>query len=76
MSIESAHEVPDRHVDYDTIRAIIEGSSTRSRPRTTSIRVTETLRAGGWPVIEDVDADNEVRECELTSWLFRPSSRR
>ena len=25
MSIESAHEVPDRHVDYDTIRAIIEG---------------------------------------------------
>ena len=25
-------------------------------------RVTERLRAGGWPVIEDVDTDNEVRD--------------
>ena len=62
MSIESAHEVPDRHVDYDTIRAIIEGILNEEPSEDDVDRVTERLRAGGWPVIEDADADNEVRD--------------
>ena len=62
MSIESAHEVPDRHVDYDTIRAIIEGILNEEPSEDDVDRVTERLRAGGWPVIEDVDTDNEVRD--------------
>ena len=62
MSIESAHEEPDRHVDYDTIRAIIEGILNEEPSEDDVDRVTERLRAGGWPVIEDVDADNEVRD--------------
>ena len=62
MSIESAHEVPDRHVDSDTLRAIIEGSLNEEPSEDDVDRVTERLRAGGWPVIEDVDTDNEVRD--------------
>ncbi|KJF23092.1 DUF3349 domain-containing protein [Rhodococcus sp. ACPA4] len=61
MSIESAHEVPDRHVDYDTLRAIIEGILHEESSEEDVERVTARLRAGGWPVFDD-NAEHEVRD--------------
>ncbi|MGC0365413.1 hypothetical protein ABH922_003397 [Rhodococcus sp. 27YEA15] len=60
LSVESAHEVPDRDVDYDTIRSIIAGVIDEEPSESDVDRVTERLRAGGWPVTED--ADDETRD--------------
>ncbi|MFE4498933.1 DUF3349 domain-containing protein [Rhodococcus sp. NPDC056743] len=60
MSIESAHEVPDRHVDYDTLRAIIAGILNEESSEEDVERVTARLRAGGWPVTDDTE--HEVRD--------------
>ncbi|RDI33827.1 uncharacterized protein DUF3349 [Rhodococcus sp. AG1013] len=53
LSIETAHEHPDRHVDYDALKSIIAGVI-REQPTEEDIaRVTERLAAGGWPVVSD-----------------------
>lgn len=53
LSIATAHEHPDRHVDYDALKGIIAGVI-REEPTDEDIaRVTERLTAGGWPVVTD-----------------------
>lgn len=60
MSIDSAHEMPGRHVDYDTIRAIIAGILKEEPSEDDVDRVTERLRSGGWPIAEDPVAQGTV----------------
>ncbi|QBJ95685.1 DUF3349 domain-containing protein [Rhodococcus sp. ABRD24] len=57
LSIETAHEHPDRHVDYDALKSIIAGVIHEEPTAEDLERVTERLVAGGWPVIAD---DQEV----------------
>lgn len=59
LSIATAHEHPERHVDYDTLRKIITGVLQEDPTQEDIDRVTEHLVAGGWPVVsaEEADAD-------------------
>ncbi|WP_305092482.1 DUF3349 domain-containing protein [Prescottella sp. R16] len=63
LSIATAHEHPDRHVDYDTLQKIIAGVL-REEPTEEDIeRVTEHLVAGGWPVVDsDAAASTDDRQ--------------
>ncbi|MFZ2529973.1 MAG: DUF3349 domain-containing protein [Rhodococcus sp. (in: high G+C Gram-positive bacteria)] len=68
LSISTAHEHPERHVDYDTLEQIIAGVL-REDPTDDDVeRVVERLTAGGWPVVtETVDsetADSETVDSE------------
>lgn len=61
LSVATAHEHPQRHVDYDTLRKIIAGVL-HEQPTDEDIeRVTDQLVAGGWPV---VGADEEPGDIE------------
>ncbi|WP_031937637.1 DUF3349 domain-containing protein [Prescottella defluvii] len=53
LSIETAHEHPDRHVDYDALKSIIAGVISEKPTEEDIARVTERLAAGGWPVVAD-----------------------
>lgn len=57
LSIATAHEHPDRHVDYDALKSIIAGVIHEKPTDEDITRVTERLVAGGWPVVgDDTDA--------------------
>ncbi|MDH6680345.1 hypothetical protein M2284_004574 [Rhodococcus sp. LBL1] len=53
LSIATAHEHPDRHVDYDALKSIIAGVIHEEPTEEDITRVTERLVAGGWPVVGD-----------------------
>lgn len=53
LSIATAHEHPDRHVDYDSLKEIIAGVIREEPTEEDVARVTERLVAGGWPVVTD-----------------------
>lgn len=57
LSIATAHEHPDRHVDYDALKAIIAGVIHENPTEEDIARVTERLAAGGWPVVTDAAED-------------------
>jgi hypothetical protein len=66
LSVATAHEHPQRHVDYDTLRKIITGVL-QEQPTDEDIeRVTEQLVAGGWPVVapDDEPGDDEPGDDE------------
>nr|WP_137725267.1 DUF3349 domain-containing protein [Prescottella subtropica] len=56
LSVATAHEHPDRHVDYDTLRKIIAGVLREEPTEEDITRVTERLVDGGWPVVDSDDA--------------------
>ncbi|MEU2002673.1 DUF3349 domain-containing protein [Rhodococcus sp. NPDC019627] len=53
LSIETAHEHPNRHVDYDSIRRLISEITHEEPSEEDVARVTANLTAGGWPVAGD-----------------------
>lgn len=53
LSIATAHEHPERHVDYDALQAIIAGVIREEPTEEDMARVTERLEASGWPVVND-----------------------
>jgi hypothetical protein len=57
LSIATAHEHPDRHVDYDALKSIIAGVIHEEPTEDDITRVTERLVAGGWPVVGDDTTD-------------------
>jgi hypothetical protein len=61
LSIATAHEHPQRHVDYDTLREIIAGVLHEEPTEADLERVTEQLVSGGWPVVagDDETLDDE-----------------
>jgi hypothetical protein len=60
LSIATAHEHPDRHVDYDALKSIIAGVIHEEPTEEDISRVTERLVAGGWPVVGDEETDREA----------------
>ncbi|MCL2533742.1 MAG: DUF3349 domain-containing protein [Nocardiaceae bacterium] len=69
LSIATADETPDRHVDYDALKSIIAGVIREEPTEEDVTRVTERLVAGGWPVVgDDTDAaagdDQEAPDAE------------
>lgn len=61
LSVATAHEHPQRHVDYDTLRQIIAGVLQEQPTDEDLERVTEQLVAGGWPVVSaDDDPDDDT----------------
>ncbi len=61
LSIATAHEHPDRHVDYDALKGIIAGVIHEEPTEEDVCRVTDRLVAGGWPVVGD-DTDGTEAE--------------
>jgi len=59
LSIATAHEHPDRHVDYDALKGIIAGVIHEEPTEEDVCRVTERLVAGGWPVVGDDGDDTD-----------------
>jgi hypothetical protein len=57
LSIATAHERPDRHVDYDTLRQTIGGVLHEDPTEEDVERVTERLTVGGWPVVSTDGTD-------------------
>ncbi|WP_432794175.1 DUF3349 domain-containing protein [Rhodococcus ruber] len=53
MSIATAHEHPERHVDYDTLEQIIAGVLHEEPSEEDIERVAGHLAAGGWPVVAE-----------------------
>lgn len=73
LSIATAHEHPDRHVDYDQLKQIIAGVLHEDPSEEDVERVTEHLAAGGWPV---VSAEDTVSADETAKELAPPGSGR
>lgn len=65
LSIATAHEHPQRHVDYDTLRQIIAGVLQEEPSPDDLDRVTARLVAGGWPVV-GVTAEGDSSEGEAS----------
>ena len=55
LSVATAHEHPERHVDYDTLEKIIAGVLHEEPTAEDVARVTERLTSGGWPVVATDD---------------------
>ncbi|MDT2008856.1 DUF3349 domain-containing protein [Rhodococcus opacus] len=66
LSIETAHETPGRHVDYDDIRRLISDITHEEPSEEDIARVTETLEAGGWPVGTDAECGEGSGDAEET----------
>jgi len=66
LSVATAHEHPERHVDYDTLRRIIAGVLQEDPSQEDIDRVTEHLVAGGWPVVATDDPDENTGGDENT----------
>lgn len=62
LSIATAHEHPDRHVDYDALKSIIAGVLHEEPTEDDITRVTERLVAGGWPVVGDHPEDADATD--------------
>jgi len=66
LSIATAHEHPDRHVDYDALKGIIAGVIHEEPTEEDVCRVTERLVAGGWPVVGDDGDDGDGDDTDST----------
>ncbi|MCK0090081.1 DUF3349 domain-containing protein [Rhodococcus sp. HNM0563] len=62
LSVATAHEHPQRKVDYDTLRKIIAGVLNEQPTDDDIARVTEQLVAGGWPVVGTDEQDDDIEQ--------------
>lgn len=69
LSIATAHERPDRHVDYDTLKQIIAGVLHEDPTEEDVERVTARFAGGGWPV---VSTDDTASSAEAASGDIPP----
>ncbi|MDI9918483.1 DUF3349 domain-containing protein [Rhodococcus sp. IEGM 1379] len=49
LSIESAHETPDRHIDYCRVRALVARRLREEPSEEDMKRVSQRLESGRWP---------------------------
>jgi len=49
LSMERAHETPDRHIDYERARALVAGKLHEEPSEEDMHRVVQRLESGGWP---------------------------
>jgi hypothetical protein len=59
LSIERAHESPDRHINHDRVRTLL-ARKVREEPSDEDMtRVSQCLEHGGWPSIDSIVASTD-----------------
>ncbi len=59
MSVERAHETPDRHIDYVRVRDLIAGTIDEEPSEEDIERVSRRLEEGGWSLVPSDSHDGE-----------------
>ncbi|WP_307850585.1 DUF3349 domain-containing protein [Rhodococcus qingshengii] len=69
LSVEHAHETPDRHIDYERVRELIAGTMGEEPSEEDIERVTRRLSEVDWPLTtsESHDGDDDDGAADSTS---------
>ncbi|MBT2269676.1 MULTISPECIES: DUF3349 domain-containing protein [Rhodococcus erythropolis group] len=62
LSMERAHETPDRYIDYERARALVAGKLHEEPSEEDMHRVVRRLESGGWPGTDTDSSAGEVEE--------------
>lgn len=72
LSVEHAHETPDRHVDYARVREVVAGIIREEPSEEDMERVTSRLEEGGWSLTQTDSHDGEGCATDCSKRDVRP----
>lgn len=62
LSMERAHETPDRHIDYERVRTLVARKLHEDPSEEDMKRVAQRLESGGWPRTDTADSSSDIVE--------------